>query len=93
MNTICDIYLDAFKRNEESGLHKDMHLTILEKRCFLYNTWLSQSTSCCSLRLRSFPVARKLAPSIDPVVLKAQHDPHLPCFQIMHKPLKKMEYS
>jgi len=25
--------------------------------------------SCCSLRLRSFPVARKLAPSIDPVVV------------------------
>jgi len=30
-------------------------------------------------------VAIKLAPSIDPVVLKAQHDPHLPCFHIMHK--------
>lgn len=49
------------------------------------STLLSQSTSCCSLRLRSFPLARKWAPSIDPVVLKAQHDPHLPCIQIMHK--------
>jgi hypothetical protein len=41
-------------------------------------------------------VARKLAPSIDPVVLKAQQDPHLPCIiKIKHKKsktfLKKIE--
>lgn len=42
-------------------------------------TVLSQSTSCCSLRFRSLPVAMKLAPSIDPVVLNAQHEPQDPC--------------
>jgi len=34
-------------------------------------------------------VARKLAPSIDPVVLKAQQDPHLPCFKIKHNKIHK----
>nr|CAB3457943.1 unnamed protein product [Digitaria exilis] len=38
-----------------------------------------QSTSCCSLRSRRLPVARKWAPSTAPVVLNAQHDPHAPC--------------
>ena len=69
-----------------------MNHTILVTPCYwigirivISNTRCCQSRSCCSLRLTTFPVARKLAPSIDPVV-KAQHDPHLPCIQIiMHK--------
>jgi len=43
-------------------------------------TW-SQSTSCCSLRLTSSPVAKKWAPSNAPVVLKDQHEPHEPYTQ------------
>lgn len=39
----------------------------------------SQSTSCCSLRLSSCPVARKFAPSRAPEALKDQHDPQEPC--------------
>ena len=53
-------------------------VNIFRKIKSLESTLSSQSTSCCSLRLRSLPVAMKLAPSIAPVVLKAQHDPHTP---------------
>lgn len=50
----------------------------------------SQSRSCCTLRLSSFPlsvllsspllVATKCAPSIEPTLLKAQQDPQAPWF-------------
>ena len=54
-------------------------------RWLIFTVW-SQSTSCCSLRLRSFPVAIKLAPSIAPVVLNAQHAPHTPWRLIIDHP-------
>merc|ERR1719463_148911 len=41
---------------------------------------LSQSTSCCSLRDTSEPVAISQAPSSEPVVENAQHEPHCPWF-------------
>ena len=48
------------------------------------STWLpyepAQSTSSCSEKERSFPVAIWYAPSVDPVVEKAQHEPHWPWF-------------
>jgi hypothetical protein len=47
---------------------------------FLYE--LEQSTSCCSENELNFEVALKWAPSRDPVVEKAQHDPHWPWFLI-----------
>ena len=50
-----------------------------EKRREIGTSW-SQSTSCCSLKLRSFPVLRKWAPSTAPVALKVQHEPHIPCY-------------
>ena len=39
-----------------------------------------QSIRFCSERETSFPVALKCCPSRDPVVLKAQHEPHWPCW-------------
>ena len=42
------------------------------------NTFLSQSMSCCWLRLTNFPVERKSAPSITPVVVNAQQAPQRP---------------
>jgi hypothetical protein len=41
---------------------------------------VEQSTNCCSENERRFLFLRKLAPSSDPVVEKAQHDPHCPWF-------------
>merc|ERR1719367_1858806 len=35
-----------------------------------------QSTSCCSESDTSFPVSMATAPSVEPVVEKAQHEPH-----------------
>merc|ERR1719182_983477 len=40
----------------------------------------AQSTNCCSERDTSLPEDRKLAPSREPVVEKAQHEPHWPWF-------------
>jgi len=37
-----------------------------------------QSTNYYSERFNKVPVLISLAPSVDPVVEKAQHDPHLP---------------
>merc|ERR1712227_452595 len=39
-----------------------------------------QSTSCCSEKDLRVPVERNIDPSTDPVVEKAQHDPHCPWF-------------
>jgi len=41
---------------------------------------LEQSTSCCSERDTSLPVAPDHAPSVPPVVENAQQDPHWPWF-------------
>ena len=41
---------------------------------------VSQSTSCCSLRLTSLPVRMALMPSTAPMAEKAQQLPHMPWF-------------
>lgn len=41
---------------------------------------MEQSTNCCSERETRDPVLILLAPSIDPVAEKAQHEPHDPWF-------------
>jgi hypothetical protein len=44
---------------------------------------VEQSTNCCSEKLNKFfPLNKKLAPSNEPVVEKAQHEPHCPWFLI-----------
>ena len=60
---------------------------------FRFVNILEQSTRFCSERETSFPVALKCCPSRDPVVLKAQQEPHWPYMPCMEREREILDES
>ena len=60
------------------------HIHLVQTVYSWYNV-LEQSTRFCSERDTSLPVALKCCPSKEPVVLKAQQEPHTPCGSRINK--------